>query len=407
VLDLATGQWRTLIEGGYDARYAGGYLLYMANGELHAAAFDAERLRVRGGSARVLPGVSIGNDLGSNFDVAANGTLVYLDAARAAAGRFLVWVDRTGRETRLDGAPRPYSYPRISPDGARVAVYVRDQARDRDIWILDLLRGSMARLTFGPEIDSWPIWLANDRIAFTSQRQSGIGNIFVQEISGGGDARQASDSAAPGFVASGALPDGSALVLSRLAASTSDASMDASASGWDVQLLSLPPPGSDVRTRPERLAGLDSGFSERNPVVSPDGRWIAYESDSVGGQFEIFVRPFPDTAAGLWQISAGGGQQPLWAATGRELFYLGPDGTLMAVAVSPQDSVWSSATPQAIFRGDYVMMGGGNSGRQYDVAPDGERFLMIKDAGVDRGDLNQIVVMQNWIESLGRSVPGL
>jgi serine/threonine-protein kinase len=150
---------------------------------------------------------------------------------------------------------------------------------------------------------------------------------------------------------------------------------------------------------------LQTPFDELEGTISPDGRWIAYESDS-SGRNEIYVRPFPEVAGGQWQVSTGGGRRPLWARDGQELFYLtqgGPTSTLMRVPVEARSTVWSAGTPVALFQGRYFT---GTQGRTYDVSPDGRRFLMVKEAGADQGDARpQIIVVLNWLEELKQRVP--
>lgn len=148
---------------------------------------------------------------------------------------------------------------------------------------------------------------------------------------------------------------------------------------------------------------VQTPFFERNGEVSPDGRWLAYESNE-SGQFEVFVRPFPDTNKGRWQVSTGGGTQPLWARNGQELFYLAADGGLMRVPVT-RVSEWAAGAPARVLQGRYYR-GLGNVPRGYDVSLDGKRFLMIKPAGLDQSaPPASIVVVQNWLEELKRLVP--
>ncbi len=151
---------------------------------------------------------------------------------------------------------------------------------------------------------------------------------------------------------------------------------------------------------PRRVEPLvQTPFNERNGVVSPDGRWLAYESDS-SGRFEIYVRPFPNVHAGQWLISTAGGTRPLWAPSGLELFYVGPDGSLMAVRVDARSGTWVAGQPAKIVEGPYYTQSG-NPGRTYDIAPDGRRFLMVKLPAATP----QIVIVQNWTEELKRLVP--
>ena len=147
---------------------------------------------------------------------------------------------------------------------------------------------------------------------------------------------------------------------------------------------------------------FETPSTERNAVVSRNGRWLAYESDS-SGRFEIYVRPFPNTSAGHRLVSTGGGARPLWAPSGRELFYEAPDGALMAVRVE-DGGVWNAGSPKKVVEGPYVT-GGAGSGRSYDVSNDGKRFLMVKRAPGEGAASPQIVVVQNWSEELKARMP--
>jgi serine/threonine-protein kinase len=145
---------------------------------------------------------------------------------------------------------------------------------------------------------------------------------------------------------------------------------------------------------------VQTPFIERNGEVSPDGRWLAYEAND-SGRFNIYVRPFPDTASGYWQVSTEGGTRPLWARNGQELFYLDPTGAVMRVAVT-HGTTWAATAPTKLFDGPYGAIAN-QSGRTYDISPDGERFLMIKAESSDEaGAPASIVVVQNWGEELKR-----
>jgi Tol biopolymer transport system component len=393
VVDLTTGTWTSIVRGGYNARYLpSGIIVYVAGNGLYSVGFDLERRQVRGAPQQVVTDLAtVAGAYGiAHFDVAANGTLAYLDAARTVAGRSLVWVDRNGHETPIDLTPRLYSIPRISPDGTRVVLYVRDPGRD--LWVWDLRRNLSTRLTFGPDIDAWPVWLGNDRLLFGSLRTTGTGNVFLQSLSAPGAVQQVTEDGDASFP-TGVVPGGRAVVVSRQP--TQDGK-----TGWDLGLLRLA--STESRDKVQPLDGLNTRFNERNGVISPDGRWVAYDADSVGGRFEVFVRPFPNVGAGLWQISTGGGHQPVWAPGGRELFYRSLTGAMMSVAVDPQAASFRSPSPKQLFAGDYVMGGVGNVTRHDDLSPDGQRFLMLKDIGGAPNASNQIVIVQNWGEQLRR-----
>ena len=403
VLNLRTGAWRTIVQGGYYGHYLeSGHLAYVTDGKLHAIAFDLADLDVRGAPLKMASTLAVAAEHGfAQLDVAANGTLAYLDAPYPSDETF-VWVDRRGRETPVPGIPPGrYSAPKLSPDGTRLAASVRSQ--DSDIWIWDLERETPGRITFGTDADGWPIWVSNEDLVFTSQRGAGLGQIFRQSADGRGVARQVTSGMAS-LIATGSTPDGSSVILSRLPAPGPEV-------GWALRILRLPDASSEEIASGEpqlrRLDGVDGLSNDRHGTISPDGRWIAYDSDGLGKQLEIFVRPFPDTDAGVWQVSAGGGQQPHWSADGRELFYLALDGAMMTVPIG--GGVEDATTLRAggatrLFAGDYVIRGGGHIGRYYDVSADGQRFLMIK-PGADSHALAQIVVVQNWSEELNRLVP--
>jgi serine/threonine-protein kinase len=142
---------------------------------------------------------------------------------------------------------------------------------------------------------------------------------------------------------------------------------------------------------------LETRANELNAAISPDGRWLAYQSDE-SGIAEVYVRPFPDVNGGRWQVSLSGGRTPQWRRDGRELFYVAPDNALMAASVE-SGPVFASGTPQRLFRGNFFLGGADSIGRTYDVSPDGKRFLLIKP---DPAASATIAVVQQWFEELKR-----
>jgi serine/threonine-protein kinase len=399
VLDLETRSWRTVLEGASDARYVeSGHLVYVSGGALRAVRFDLDRLRTDGLSQPVLPGAIVGHDLGTFLDVSVNGLLAYLDPARALAGRLLVWVDSDGNETILPLPPRPYAFPRISPDATRLAVYLRDPERDRDIALVDLANHRIQNLLLGPDVVSWPLWISGAHLAFSAMKSGDVPTLFQKTIDGRGAPRQVT----PGdrtVIPTGLAPDRSHLLASVMATTGGN--------WWDVQAvpISLTSAAGTRLQEPRPLVGLDTQFHERSGVISPNGRFMAYDSDSVGDRFEVFVRPYPDTEAAVWRISDMGGQQPRWSADGRELFYLDLDGNMMAVAANPDAPECCKGPPHELFDGsDYVISGGGNATHQYDVGAD-RRFLMVKETGAVSGAINRIILKQNWLQELERLLP--
>jgi serine/threonine-protein kinase len=387
VLDLESGKIKVVLAGGTYAQYVeSGHLVYAAAGTLRAVGFDLDRLETIGTPVPVISSVLTTVAGAGDFAVSTNGTLVYVPRTEVAGGgslnaRTLAWVDRQGAEEELKGLPvRAYNYARLSPDGARIAVDIRDQ--ENDIWTLDPARGTLTRLTFDPTQDRLPHWMPDGkRIVFSSQR-SGVSNLFIQAADGTGAPQQVSVGEYDQFPTS-VTRDGSQIIV------------------WDngptpgVMMLSLVG-GADRKLRPL----VQTMAMERNGELSPDGRWLAYESNA-SGRTEIYVRPFPDTNAGHWQISTGGGTRPMWSRSGLELFYVAPSPeSMMSVAVEAT-TTWSHRTPVKLF--ERLLTWGGTNGRSFDQSLDGKRFLVIKAAGSTpsrpAGDAS-IVVVQNWFAEL-------
>jgi serine/threonine-protein kinase len=297
----------------------------------------------------------------------------------------LVWVDRQGRETPLTAPPRPFLYPRISPDGTRVAMTAIDQKPD--VWLWDLARTTLTRVTSDASLNTVPIWMPDGRrLVFASNRAGTNYNLYRQSADGIGPVERLTESTDRQF-ASAVSPDGTQVVFTQASPTT----------GEDVMTVGLDGPH-------QVLALVQTPFDERNGIVSPDGRWLAYEANNTG-TFEIYVQPYPDVTRGRWQVSTTGGTQPLWARGGHELFYFAPDGALMWVAVAGGPA-WTAGVPTKVLEGRYVVSTSGVRQRNYDSASNGERFLMIKAASTDaNGPQRQIVVVQHFDEELKRLVP--
>ncbi len=385
VQSLSTGARTVLVEGGSDARYLPtGHLVYALDDGLFAVAFDADRLAVRGGPVSMIQGVIRARTSASaNYGVSEDGTLVYLTGESAAA-HTLVWVDREGREEPLAAPPRAYTYPRLSPDGTRVALDVRDE--QNDIWIWDLARETLTRLTFAPGLDRAAAWTPDGRrVASSSQRDGAAGSLFWQAADGTGAAEPLSDS--PGATFPQAFsPEGDQLLFTAPAGE---------GGGWDIGIVSTQGEHSVTPL-------IETPAHERNAELSPDGQRVAYESDE-SGQFEVYVRPFPNVEEGRWLVSRDGGTRPLWALDGRELFYLGAPGQVMAVPIQPGPA-FAAGNPEQLFEGPYLEP---SAQRTYDVSPDGQRFLMIKSAETAESAAAgpTLVVVQNWHQELLERVP--
>ena len=383
VFDLLQRTQKTVMSGGFNAHYvSSGHLLFGVAGTLRAVGFDANRLEVSGTPVSVIPQLVTSTWGVADFDVADDGTLAYVRGTAGGQLHTLAWVDRQGREEPIKALPpRAYLYARLSPDGTRVALDIRDQ--ENDIWIWDLARETLKRLTTDPTLDRLPVWTTNYEIVFGSARSSPLGNLYRQLADGTNSPERLTDS--QDFqVPSSISPDGTQLIFTETRTTR------------DVMLMQL-----DERHRVQSLVATP--FNDQNGYISQNGRWLAYESDE-SGQFQVYVRPFPDVNNGLWQVSTEGGTQPTWARDGQELLYVEPGGALMSARVGP-GPVWKSGTPTKIVEGRYFYGNPvGAYGRTYDVSPDGKRFLMLKQVG-DSDQSPQVVIVQHWLEELKQRVP--
>jgi serine/threonine-protein kinase len=377
-LDLATGERRTLVRGGGRAQFVRtGHLVYAAGATLYAVAFDIERLEVQGDP------VAVTAEPSREFSLSEEGTLIYQSGFSRANDQLLAWVDREGREELLEAPARGYAYPRLSRDGTRLALNTGGPPAPA-IWMWDLRRQTLQRFTLNPAGNSMLAWSPDgQRLAFGSNR-FGISNLFSQAADGTGEPERLLESDRIQQPLTFA-PDGRLLF-----------SADVAGHGRDIHALSM-----DGSHRVERI--LYGATNEGNAEVSPDGRWIAYDSDE-SGQFEIYVRPYPDAYAGpRSQISSGGGRQPLWSRDGRELFYRDFDGALLAASVTLTPTFAAGPVVKLFASANYFGSGSALGGRTYDLSLDGSRFLMIKQLPTD--EAAALVVVLNWFEELKRLVP--
>ena len=296
IFDMAAGTWRTLVRGASQAQYVStGHLIYVAGGALWAVGFDLGSLQTTGTASPVVSGVVTLPTGTAEFDIARNGTLVYVTGGTEAAPRTLVWVDRHGQEEMIAAPARPYVATRLSPDGLRVALEIEDQ--DHDIWVWDLTRKTLTRVTTDPGSDRSPVWMPDGhRLLFSSQAGSALGSLFWQAADGTGTAERLLIDSPNVQRPSSVVADGTHVLFME---------------GADLMLLTL---GNDRRVQPV----LQTAQIEQNGAISPDGRWLVYDSND-SGPSQIFVRPFPNANEGKAQVSTSGGSQPLWSRNGREL----------------------------------------------------------------------------------------
>jgi eukaryotic-like serine/threonine-protein kinase len=387
LLNLDTLEQTSLLDGASSARYvSSGHLVFSSGTTFRAVAFDANTGQVRG-ERITLPVMDIATaaDNGAaNFAVSATGTLLFTTGKEVArpsgdrpAASSLVWMDRQGKKERVAIEPGSYSYPRVSPDGKSVALDIN--TGQRDVWILNLQRLTLTQLTHGPTEDGLPQWGTDGRVYFASDR-SGNFDIYSQLADGASGDRL--EYAAPGFQApEGATPDGTRLLVYERFN--------------DLSLLTL---GQRDRIVPL----LQSKADEALPDLSPDGRWMAYESLESGTQFEVFVRPFPDVNGSREKVSVNGGRYPRWAPKGNEIHYVNLDGGMMAASISFSPSPRIGSITKLF---DWHKPPTARTGRPYDVSPIDGRFLTTEVAeSAPRGPTHVSVVL-NWVDELTRLVP--
>ena len=298
--------------------------------------------------------------------------LTSLSPLNTGRGRTLWWVCRDGREEAVPAPPSLYYFPHLSPDGDKIA-FTSEAGGDREVWILDLIQNTVLRLTFAEGGDNQPIWSPDgERIVYTSQQglkaisqRGGVGGILSIQADGTGAPELLGISPGKWLFPFSWSKDGKILVTSE---------MDpVGYNNFNIGIISM------EWDRPYELL-FKEDYHEMQPQVSPDGRWLAYSTTESSDQGEVYVSPFPDVHAGKWQVSTGGGNSPLWSKDGKELYYLVTYETtesVMAVAIDPGPA-FAHGIPQVLFTGPYLGTFP-NHGIPYDVHPDGQRFLMIKE----------------------------
>ncbi len=342
--------------------------------------FDLAALEVTGDSVPVVQEVRQVENNYVDYAISNIGTLVYVPSTSTGGlDRTLVWVDSRGQEEPLAAEPQGYQSPRISPDGSRLAITVVESGGS-DVWIYDLEREILTRLTFDPAVDSFPVWTPDgQRIIFDSGRAGTSHNLFWKAADGTGQVERLTTSP-NNQTAHSFSPDGKRLVFGE-------------GTPLKLQVLSME---GERTSQP-----LFQSQFENKSKISPDGHWIAYESNE-SGRLEIYVRPFPNVEEGKWQISSDGGTQPVWAPRGQELFYRNLNRRSIMVVGIKTEPTFTAGSPVVLFTGRYTTFTGVDV--NYDISPDGQRLLMIKTADEEEGQA-QINVIQNWFEELKRLVP--
>jgi Tol biopolymer transport system component len=378
---LASGERSVLVRGGTNPHYVPGYLVYSRGGAIMAVPFDPSSLTVTGTAMRVLDNVMQSFDGAAQLSISPSGSAVYVAGVFESDQRRLATVDRSGAATPLAAPPRPYAAPQLSPDGRKLLVTV--EAATPDLWLYDIAPGTLTQLTFDSGA-RFPVWSPDGQRAAFSSNKTGALNLFVIDIARPGAGERLTSSNNLQAAASWAS-DGHTLAFVE----------QHPTKGRDIRLIAP----DDRSTR----SWLDSTFEEGAPRFSPDGRWLAYVSDE-SGRHEVYIRLLASSSSsGRQPVSNSGGAEPVWARDGRELFYR-QGSTMMAVTLTVRGADLQAGRPQALFDGPFAK--GSIDAANYDVTPDGQRFLMVQSDQPTAGS-TMFHALIHWIGGAGSTFPPL
>ena len=381
LLVLETGERQVLHRGGSYARYVPtGHVVFVRESTLYAMPFDLDSLELTGTPFPVLEHITSNPVHGSaQYDFSQTGILVYSEGSAIGRQATVVAHQRDGTVETLPAEMAEYYGPRFSPSGDKMALTV-GAFDDADAWIVDLQRGTRTRLTFSDKSEWRPLWSPDGNwIVFASDR-NGSPNLYRKPADGSRDTERLTENTNV-QVPTDWSGDGRVILYSEMS----------SESGWDLWAL-------DVESG-EAQPLVEAKFHQAGGVLSPDGRWVAYQSNE-SGRREVYVRPFPGPG-GKWQISTAGGSWPRWSREGNELFYMSLEDDLVAVPVTAEGDRFVAGNPEKLFDASgYVNEFFGS----YDVAPGGRRFAFLEVAGNQDGapDRSQLGFVMNWYEQLSR-----
>jgi Tol biopolymer transport system component len=359
-----------------------GYLLFPREEAVFAQKLDLRSMKLAG--APWMAGGPMRADFNQiyQFSASGNGVLAWIPAATQTVSE-LVWLDASGRRAGAVGPPDFYGSPALAPDGSRLSVDIYDPStKTRDIWILDLNRGSRTRFTFDPRDDLDPVWSPDgSRIAWTSDRK-GVTDLYVKSASGTGEDEP--------------------LLVSSLPKRTEDWSKDGGylvfnqpVEGGPWRSIFALPMGPGAERKPFPVPATE--LVERQSQLSPNSKFLAYTSNDSGRQRQVYVQPFPPSG-GRWQVSPSGGTEPQWRADGKELYYVS-GGKLMAAAVKTDGAGFEAGVPRVLFEARFVPL---QSRRNRYVAARDGRFLVNTLPEQTQPERPSISVLVNWQAAAGK-----
>jgi Tol biopolymer transport system component len=380
VMSLADHHRKTLQRGGTFGRYLpSGHLIYVSRGTLFAVPFDLNRLEVRGTPSPVLNQVGYSTSNGTaQFDFSQTGTLVYRSGEAGGGLVTVQWLDAAGKTEPLLAKTDAYTRPSLSPDGNRLAI-----ATTADIWVYEWQRDTMTRLTFGGVTFGYPLWSPDGRyIVFQSP-----GGMFWTRSDGSGKPQPLTQSKNRQLPSS-FTPDGKRLAFHELMPLTQN----------DIWTVPLESDASGLRAgKPEPF--LQTPFDERHGAFSPDGRWMAYDSNE-SGVYQVYVRAFPDKG-GKWQISNSGGLNPVFSRNGHDLFFRNDANQIMVVGYTIKGDSYVADKPRVWSENRLADLG---VIPNYDLAPDGKRIVALMPAGTPEVQRAQshVIFLENFFDEVRR-----
>jgi len=384
VLDLASGEYHSILQGVHAWYLRSGHIAYATReGVVHVAPFDPGHLEVTGPGVPMFEGVAIQEFGAVNVSVSDNGNLLYVQGGASAQERQLVWVTREGNEEEVDPDwHADFMNVSLSPDGSRLAVSVI-AAGGSEVWVKDLDQGSRSKLTFEGTVNYRPAWMPDGQDVLFISNRAGQQDVWRRRADGNAPATLMVDH--PEAIDEAAVSPDSAWIVLHIGIGSRE--VVAARLGSD----SIPAP---LLTEP--------GNDKYSASVSPDGRWLAYVSD-VSGAAQVYVRPFPNVDEARWLVSTDGGVEPVWAHSGRELFFKNNARELVAAEVRT-DPTFSVVRRNVLFPTgrDYIS---GGTHPTYAVSTDDQRFVMIRTVPTTVDALN-LVFVQNWFDEVKARVGG-
>jgi serine/threonine protein kinase len=386
--ELGSLQAKLLTKSETMAQYASGHLLFLRGQSLMAQPFNPGRMELSGEPQPVAEHIAVnGASVRAMFSASESGTLVY-QSGEASAGWNLVWWGRDGKEIEAIKQSSRYIGPSLSPDGARFAVTIFDGNQGiADNWVFDLARGTRTRLTFASGVTTnanlgGVTWTPDSKTVFYTAVTQGVFRIYAKAADGSSSERLILDSADASAYSSSVSPDGRYLVYMKR--------LNQDQTGNHIWALPLFTSGRLGDGKPFPI--VQSAFDERAPEVSPDGKWMAYQS-SESGRPETYITAFP-TGGAKWQVSSNGGTTPKWRRDSKELFFLDPQDNIVAVDVNTSGNAVKLGAPHTLFQAVGIQRDFG----PYDVTADGKKFLI--NSGNLKEGTEPLTLVQEWPSEL-------